>query len=315
MSAWTGGGTSCLALAGALLASTAGVACQRSPRQPLQSSTAPVAVSFPSASPPPSPPPSPVATPPAPFCGDPAKPASALLFLSPEHPVKGQPVRIMAVTDQALDASLTVQSGSTTSPTTVHDRQGGPPYHWLAQIDAPAAGKWQAQLTRDPACGGGEVANIAFTVGKHWPRGPETPRTSLWLQRAEWSPALEDLYSAWIERMFDAPLDAQPSWNALHEVLRDRSRNFLYDYLGTAEDEQNVVVRPDCADLPYFLRAYFAFKLGLPFGWSRCSRGDSSSPPTCADFATSSDPFPVKDKAEVGADTPPPALPAWADPN
>ena len=93
--------------------------------------------------------------------------------------------------------------------------------------------------------------------------------------------------------MFDAPLDAQPSWNALHEVLRDPSRNFLFDHLGAAEDEQNVVVRPDCADLPYFLRAYFAFKLGLPFGWSRCSRGENGVPPVCGDFATQSDPFPT----------------------
>ena len=34
-----------------------------------------------------------------------------------------------------------------------------------------------------------------------------------------------------------------------------------------------MVLRPDCADLPYFLRAYFAFKMGLPFGFSKCTRG------------------------------------------
>ncbi len=75
----------------------------------------------------------------------------------------------------------------------------------------------------------------------------------------------------------------------------------------TEEDEQGVSVRPDCADLPYFLRAYFSFKLGLPFGWSRCSRGENGVPPTCSDFATSSEPFPAKD---AGPQTPP----AWADP-
>ena len=32
-------------------------------------------------------------------------------------------------------------------------------------------------------------------------------------------------------------------------------------------------MQPDCADLPYFLRAYFAFKMGLPFGYSKCTRG------------------------------------------
>ena len=188
MSSPKGGVRSCLTMAGALLASTLGLSCERSPRQPLQSSGAPVAVATAltsASSPVPSPPP---VAPPAPLCGDPAKRPSALLFVSPEHPVRGQPFRIVAVSDQALDASLTVQGASNTPPTTVRDREGGPPYHWLAQVDAPAAGKWQAQLTRDAACGGGEVASLGFSVGKHLQRGPETPRTSLWLQRAEWSP-------------------------------------------------------------------------------------------------------------------------------
>ncbi len=92
---------------------------------------------------------------------------------------------------------------------------------------------------------------------------------------------MEDLYSAWIEKLFDAPLDASPSWTALHEVLRDRKRNVLFNHLGLGEDEMGLVYRPDCADLPYFLRAYFAFKMGLPFGYSKCSRGGGGQPPKC----------------------------------
>jgi hypothetical protein len=136
------------------------------------------------------------------------------------------------------------------------------------------------------------------------------PRTALWFTHAAWSPPLENVYSAWIQHLFDAPLEAQPSWNALHEVLRDQSRNFLFDHRGEAEDEQNVVIRPDCADLPYFLRAYFSFKLGLPFGWSHCSRGENGAAPTCKkeEYATSSDPFPpIEDKPQT--------IPAWADPD
>ncbi|HSO84897.1 hypothetical protein, partial [Thiocapsa sp.] len=40
-------------------------------------------------------------------------------------------------------------------------------------------------------------------------------------------------------------------------------------------------VEPDCADLPYFLRTYFAWKLGLPIAYRPCTRGSRSSPPTC----------------------------------
>ena len=43
-------------------------------------------------------------------------------------------------------------------------------------------------------------------------------------------------------------------------------------------------MRPDCADMPYFLRAYFAFKMGLPFGFTKCSRGGGGSPPKCYEW-------------------------------
>src|SRR5262249_49295077 len=59
-----------------------------------------------------------------------------------------------------------------------------------------------------------------------------------------------------------------------------RERNFLHDHLGLGED-RGLRLAPDCADLPYFLRAYFAWKLGLPFGWSECSRGEGGHPPRC----------------------------------
>ena len=42
-----------------------------------------------------------------------------------------------------------------------------------------------------------------------------------------------------------------------------------------------LLICPDCADLPYFLRAYFAFKMGLPFGYAKCTRGSANEPPKC----------------------------------
>ena len=67
----------------------------------------------------------------------------------------------------------------------------------------------------------------------------------------------------------------------MHEVLRDPSRNVLFNHLGLREDQKGLVIRPDCADVPYFLRAYFAFKMGLPFGYAKCTRGDGGQPPRC----------------------------------
>jgi hypothetical protein len=223
-------------------------------------------------------------------------------------------MRVVAVADHVVDAQLALRSPDAAAPPNTATREGGPPYAWVARVEAPAKGKWKATLARDASCGGAEIASRDVVVGTHGGPVPGTPRTSLWFTRAAWSPSLENLYSAWIQHMFDAPEDAQPSWPALHEVLRDEGRNFLFDHLGVGEDEQGIVVRPDCADLPYFLRAYFSSKLGLPFGWSHCSRGENGTPPACTDFATSSDPFP-KPEADAGADAKPPVLPPWADPD
>jgi hypothetical protein len=293
----------------AAVAAILGVACQRSPQEsppglaspPPLSPVASTPVATPSAA-------SPAASPPAaaavsPACGD---AGDVLVFASPEHPWQGDSLRVVVVSDHLVDAQLAVAAPGG-SVTTVKERQGGPPYAWIATVEAPTAGTWHATLTRDAACGGASLAAQDIVVGTHPGYAPGTPRTALWFTRASWTPSLENLYSAWVEHLFDAPLDAAPTWNALHEVLRDRSRNFLIDHLGAREDEQGVIVRPDCADLPYFLRAYFAFKLGLPFGWSRCSRGGDGVPPVCGDFATSSNPFPPLDGK-------PHDPPAWADP-
>jgi hypothetical protein len=123
-----------------------------------------------------------------------------------------------------------------------------------------------------------------IVVGAQKPPGPQATAGSIWRVRGTWNRATENLYSAWIAKLFDAPLDAEPSWKAWHEVLRDRSRNFLFNYLGLGEDNVMTSLRPDCADFVYFLRAYFAFKMGLPFGYSNCSRGSGGAPSKCYEW-------------------------------
>src|SRR5262249_57044061 len=110
-----------------------------------------------------------------------------------------------------------------------------------------------------------------------------------------------------------------PSWRALHEVLRDRSRNFLFNHLGLREDEIGQIIRPDCADLPYFLRAYFAFKMGLPFGYSKCSRGGHGQPPKCYSWWSIQNPEPERRAPGAVANSPGPGrmwpAPARAPPS
>ncbi len=87
----------------------------------------------------------------------------------------------------------------------------------------------------------------------------------------------------------------------MHDVLRDKSRNVLFDSLGLREDEKGLIIQPDCADVPYFLRAYFAFKMGLPFGYSKCTRGDGGQAPKCPQWwnIENEEPPPAPLEAEV----------------
>jgi hypothetical protein len=236
-------------------------------------------------------------------------PGPLLLMVSPEHPTRGRPFRAMAVTDRRIDASLVLDYSDGGAPSTRSvDESAGPPFLWLLPVDDAKPGKTRVTLVGSPACGAHVIAALDVVVSSRAaPAIVPAPRRGLWTTRHAWSRIYENLYSAWVEHLFWAPPGALPSWGALEEVISDPSRNFLFDHLGAAEDEQTAALRPDCADLPYFLRAYFSFQLGLPFGWSRCSRGDDAGPPTCGSFVTSEDPFPDVDGGS-------PIVPPWADP-
>lgn len=145
-------------------------------------------------------------------------------------------------------------------------KAGGPPWSLRGVLLAPARGSYRIE-----AMGAGRVLACAeVKVG-----GGTGNRGS-----GAWDLATQALYAAWIEHLFDAPPEQSLSFPSLEPILRDPQRNFLYDYLNRGEDRQ-LPAEPDCADLPYFLRAYFAWKLGLPVSYRACSRGSASSPPRC----------------------------------
>ena len=79
----------------------------------------------------------------------------------------------------------------------------------------------------------------------------------------------------------------------LHQALRDRARNFLYGYLGLREDDPAnkaaIPATPDCADLPYFLRAYFAWKLALPSASATATAARTRARPSARGSSTNED--------------------------
>src|SRR3984885_13042709 len=207
--------------------------------------------------------------------------AEIAVLPSPLSPWKGAPLHVLFAAEKPFAGELTLVAPDGSAIATTRNRHGGPPYFWFAEVATPAAGTWHAKLVRDGATG--ECATITrdIVVSEVKPPPPHGTASSVWPIHAAWDRATENLFSAWIEKLFDAPLDADLSWKTWNDVLRDRSRNFLFDYLGNGEDSAVGRVRPDCADFVYFLRAYFAYKIGLPFGYSNCSRGFGGSPPKC----------------------------------
>ncbi len=207
--------------------------------------------------------------------------ADVAVLPSPMAPWRGAPLRVLVAAEKPANGVLSLIAPDGSVAAKSGERHGGPPYYWYAEVEAPAAGTWHMSLTRDRAPAGCGTITREITVSAQKPAGPPQAAGSVWLVHNSWNRTTENLYSAWISKLFDAPPDAELSWKAWHEVLRDKSRNMLFNYLGIGEDNVALSLRPDCADFVYFLRAYFAFKMGLPFGYSNCSRGTGGAPPKC----------------------------------
>jgi hypothetical protein len=220
--------------------------------------------------------------------------ADLAVLPSPVAPWKGAPLRVVFAAERPFEGELSLLAPDGSVAAKSRERHGGPPYFWFAEVKSPAAGTWRATLARAGAPAGCATITRDIAVRADQPPRPNSAPGSVWPLRNTWNRTTENLFSAWIEKLFDDPLDAAPSWPALHEVLRDRSRNLLFNHLGLGEDEMKMVLRPDCADLPYFLRAYFAFKMGLPFGYSKCTRGGAGKPPVCTQWFSIQNPEPPR---------------------
>mgnify|MGYP007030113273 CR=1 FL=1 len=212
------------------------------------------------------------------ICPDPEE-APVKLFVSPARPVAGKPLRLTAVSETeqpSVEFEMLGPDGRETyRPRNWNESWGGPPWAWSVIVPAPAAGTRRVLVrSTDPArplaCGRVEIPARA-------PRRMRAPKTGVWEVTRAWNRELENLYAAWVERLFLTDPGAKAGWRPLHQVLRDPKRNLLYGHLGLDEDDaqgpEPVVVAPDCGDTPFFLRAYFSWKLGLPFAVRHCLRG------------------------------------------
>ena len=197
------------------------------------------------------------------------------IFRSPMRPHADQPVRFIATTQDdpgPVRLDLLTPSGDRLTPPL--KRLGGPPFSYVVQVDKPEAGRWKVLF------GDGQRTLACFAVNVSARPPPLGDTQAAWPLRRAWGEATENLFAAWVESLFDYAGDSDLTWSNLQTLLQDRDHNLLFDHYGAGEDGR-LRLEPDCADLPYLLRAYFAWKLGLPFGYRQCSRGRTGRPPRC----------------------------------
>jgi hypothetical protein len=196
-------------------------------------------------------------------------PVNAMLII-PGNPVPGEGFRILATGGKNIRKAKIIVRGPSGNSESIKTKTGEElPYWRIDDFAGSPAGRYKATLVVDKK----EVSDMEFEIA---PLKVISQQGMVWRNIRGWDSGAETIYSAWVNALFQG-CDERASWPALHRVTQDKDRNFLYNYLSLGEDDPegkiSVIMEPDCADNPFFLRAYFAWKLGLPFGYHVCDRG------------------------------------------
>jgi hypothetical protein len=206
------------------------------------------------------------------------------IFVSPAAPEPGE-VRAIAASQSDPGAASLRLFDADGEPVPIDEfTLGGPPFGHVARAPKLATGTYTAVLGTDKkrlACRRIRVQNAS--AARSGSQGQEGD--PYWEPKGNWQRDSEAFYSLFVEQLFAGPPDDEQTWTNLHSLLRDPARNLLWNHLGRAEDDR-LEIQPDCADLPYSLRAYVAWKLRLPYGYRQCSRGRVDKPPTCGELKT-----------------------------
>jgi hypothetical protein len=211
---------------------------------------------------------------------------NAMLVL-PRNPGPGEPFRILLAGGEKIRKAKILIDGPSGRLESLKSKNGGELPCWRTDdFEGGTAGRYRVTMTENNK----EISNIEFTISP----GEMTKQPGIiWKTVKAWDSDMEKVYSAWINALFH-DCDEQSSWSALHEVTRDQNQNFLHNYLSLGEDDRDgkniVIMQPDCADNPFFLRAYFSWKLGLPFGYHICDRGYLNHNPKAGRWITNETP-------------------------
>lgn len=247
--------------------------------------TGPSAFARPPVEPPPPPPPAPgpEAAGQCPGRAD----ADVGVLINPRRVHHGRPAKVMFATldgEAALAVRVEDRRGEAVPAQAVH-RRGVPSSTLVTFTPDAELAPYVVTAGRDGE--GLRCAKVHVAKGTPKLEPPPADTDEVWSLRRKWGPAEEALFSAWVRELFWAPTGEDLAFDQLTRVTSDPARNVLHNHLGWGEDAKSeaLTLIPDCADTPYFLRAYFAWKRGLPFAFRQCSRGEDG-PPSCYDLQT-----------------------------
>ena len=199
--------------------------------------------------------------------------------------LEGAPFRVVVAAEKPLEGELRLTAPDGSVAVKSRERHDGPPYFWFAEVASPAGG-----LGVRPSC-----ATMRLPMRRDHPRdrralpkpsGPGSmPRQRLAFAR-QWNRATENLFSAWIDKLFDDPLDAEPCGRALHVFLRDESRNVLFNHFGLERRVRTVSFAPTVPISPYFCAPISRSRWDCRSGFRIVAR-QRGMPPYCSEWFTS----------------------------
>jgi hypothetical protein len=210
-------------------------------------------------------------------------PSVNTMLVLPKNPVPGEAFRILTTGGIKIRKAQIIVSGPSGILESMKSKIGEEfPFWRIDDFTGSSVGKYKVALIVDKKV----VSNLEFIISSM----QVTPSTGMvWKTLRGWDSGMEEIYSVWINALFRG-CDEQASWSALHEVTQNQNQNFLYNYLSLEEDDpggkNRLIMQPDCADNPFYLRAYFAWKLGLPFGYHLCDRGSLVRNPKAGQWIT-----------------------------
>ena len=202
------------------------------------------------------------------------------IYLSPRAPNNDQNLRLIITSyDEPMPNQLTLidPKGRRVQPEL--KRSGGPPWGYVATIPAPSVGEWMATYgdgAERKACRSFKVVPKAPLVGKcSTSDDPEAENPDpVWRPNRAWGPRTESFYATFVEHLFDYPVDEDLTWPNLTELLNDSDRNILHNHFSRKE-EARIRLKPDCADLPYFLTCLLCVENGPTIRLSDLQPGHS----------------------------------------